>query len=80
MAEHAEELALEAAREGGKPLADSKVEVARAIDGMKNCVEVIRSEHGEEIPMSRNAAPAANRMGKALFAIDHILSVLWYDF
>jgi len=56
-----EELAIEAAREGGKPLTDSKVEVARAIDGIKNCVEVIRSEHGEEIPMSRNAA-SINRL------------------
>jgi acyl-CoA reductase-like NAD-dependent aldehyde dehydrogenase len=51
-----DELAIEAAREGGKPLTDSKVEVTRAIDGMKNCVEVIRSGHGTEIPMSRNAA------------------------
>jgi len=33
-----DELAIEAAREGGKPLPDSKVEVARAIDGIKNCV------------------------------------------
>jgi len=56
-----DELAIEAAREGGKPLNDSKVEVARAIDGIKNCVDVIRSEHGEEIPMSRNAA-SANRL------------------
>ena len=29
-----DELAIEAAREGGKPLPDSKVEVARAIDGI----------------------------------------------
>lgn len=56
-----DELAVEAAREGGKPLADSKVEVARAIDGMKNCVEVIRSSHGEEIPMGKNAA-SMNRL------------------
>jgi len=56
-----DELAIEAAREGGKPLVDSKVEVARAIDGMKNCVEVIRSQHGEEVPMSRNAA-SMNRL------------------
>ncbi len=56
-----EELAIEAAREGGKPLPDSKVEVTRAIDGMKNCVEVLRSEHGEEVPMSRNAA-SMNRL------------------
>jgi acyl-CoA reductase-like NAD-dependent aldehyde dehydrogenase len=56
-----DELAIEAAREGGKPLLDSKVEVTRAIDGLKNCVEVIRSEHGEEIPMGRNAA-SMNRL------------------
>jgi acyl-CoA reductase-like NAD-dependent aldehyde dehydrogenase len=56
-----DELAIEAAREGGKPLADSKVEVTRAIDGIKNCVEVMRSGHGEEIPMGRNAA-SMNRL------------------
>ena len=56
-----DELAVEASREGGKPLPDSKVEVARAIDGMKNCVEVIRSSHGTEIPMGKNAA-SMNRL------------------
>ena len=56
-----DDLAIEAAREGGKPLTDSKVEVTRAIDGIKNCVDVIRSGHGEEIPMSRNAA-SMNRL------------------
>ncbi len=56
-----DELAIEAAREGGKPLADSKIEVTRAIDGIKNCVELIRSEHGEEIPMRKNAA-SMNRL------------------
>ena len=47
--------------EGGKPLVDSRAEVARAIDGVKNCVECIRTEHGTEIPMRRNAA-SANRL------------------
>ena len=56
-----DELATEAAREGGKPLADSKVEVGRAIDGIKNCVDLIRGAHGEEIPMARNAA-SMNRL------------------
>ena len=51
-----EYLALEAAREGGKPLADSRVETARAIDGVKNCAELPRSEGGREIPMRINAA------------------------
>ena len=56
-----DELAVEAAREGGKPLIDSRVEVTRAIDGIKNCIEVIRTEHGEEIPMGKNAA-SMNRL------------------
>ena len=58
MEERAEPLALQAAREGGKPLVDSRVEVARAIDGMLNCAEVLRSEGGHVIPMNINAASA----------------------
>jgi acyl-CoA reductase-like NAD-dependent aldehyde dehydrogenase len=58
MEARAEELALEAAREGGKPLVDSRVEVARAIDGMANCAEILRSEAGHVIPMNINAASA----------------------
>ena len=58
MEARAEELALEAAREGGKPLVDSRVEVARAIDGVANCAELLRSEAGHVIPMNINAASA----------------------
>jgi len=61
MQQQAETLALEAAREGGKPLIDSRVEVARAIDGVKNCIEVLRTESGREIPMGLNAA-SQNRL------------------
>lgn len=61
MQSRAEELAIEAAREGGKPLIDSRVEVARAIDGVRNCVDCIRENHGEEIPMGINAA-SMNRL------------------
>lgn len=61
MQQRAEELAINAAREGGKPLIDSRAEVARAIDGVKNCIELLRNNHGEEIPMNINAA-SANRM------------------
>ncbi len=56
MAEQAEMLAVEAAREGGKPLVDSRVEVARAIDGIQICIETLRTEAGEVIPMGVNAA------------------------
>lgn len=58
MEERREELALEAAREGGKPLADSLVEADRAIDGVHSCVEQLRTRHGEEVPMALNERSA----------------------
>ena len=58
MSEQRDELALAAAAEGGKPLVDSQVEVDRAIDGVHNCIECIRSAAGHEIPMDINAASA----------------------
>lgn len=57
----AEQLACEAASEGGKPLVDSRVEVSRAIDGILNTIDCLRSSAGREIPMNRNTA-SANRL------------------
>lgn len=54
----AEALALQAAREGGKPLIDSRIEVARAIDSLELCVETLRGEAGNIIPMNLNGASA----------------------
>ena len=56
MQQNAERLIFISAQEGGKPLADTRVEMDRAIDGIKNCIECIRTSHGEEIPMGINAA------------------------
>ncbi|MCB9367242.1 MAG: aldehyde dehydrogenase family protein [Calditrichaeota bacterium] len=56
--ERAEDLALEAAREGGKPLLDSRVEIARAADSIRVCVETMRTDAGREIPMNLNASSA----------------------
>lgn len=53
-----ESLAVSAAREGGKPLVDSRIEVARAIDGVQLCVETMRAEGGTYIPMNSSAASA----------------------
>ena len=44
------------ASEGGKPLMDSRVEVDRAIDGVKLCLENLRCESGNTIPMDLNTA------------------------
>ena len=58
MQQREEQLVFGAAHEGGKPLCDSKVEVARAIDGVKLCIESLRTESGSEIPMHLNPASA----------------------
>lgn len=58
MRERRDELAVEAAREGGKPLIDSKIEADRAIDGVRICIETLRTQAGTEIPMRVNAASA----------------------
>jgi len=63
MTTEAEALALLATREGGKPLQDSQVEVARAIDGIHLCIEGLRTDAGQVIPMNLNAASA----GRAAF-------------
>lgn len=62
----APDLAIEASREGGKPLVDSKVEVARAIDGVYNAIECLRSNVGREIPMNLNPA-SAHRLAMTSF-------------
>ncbi len=51
-----EQLTQEAAREGGKPLMDSKVEVLRAIDGVHNAMDCLKADGGREIPMNLNPA------------------------
>lgn len=61
MTDNAEKLILISAQEGGKPLVDTQVEMTRAIDGISNCIECIRHNHGEEIPMGINAA-SMNRL------------------
>ena len=85
MAEQAEELAVGAAQEGGKPLVDSRVEVARAIDGVLNSAELLRSEAGHVVPMRLNEA-SRNRIAYtrhepigvvvALSAFNHPLNLI----
>ena len=61
MTQEQESLAFEAAQEGGKPLVDSKVEVARAIDGIHLCIESLKTDQGEVIPMGMSPS-SANRL------------------
>lgn len=51
-----EELAILAASEGGKPIADSHVEILRAINGVELSRDYIDQISGTEIPMNLNTA------------------------
>ena len=57
----AEDLALLAASEGGKPLRDSRVEVTRAIDGVRLCAEALRGDAGTVVPLGTTAASAGRQ-------------------
>jgi len=72
MAGNSEALALQAAREGGKPLMDSRVEVSRAIDGIHLCIETVRAEQGGVIPMGGTAAGA----GRLAFTVREPIGVV----
>jgi len=56
MSTRIEELTKTAAQEGGKPYVDSKVEVLRAINGVKIAAEYISQLKGEQIPMGLTKA------------------------
>ncbi|MDX8376397.1 MAG: aldehyde dehydrogenase family protein [Mariprofundales bacterium] len=56
MQQDAEYLAVEAAREGGKPLADSRIEMTRCIDSVSLCVQTLRSGRSSAPTMGINAA------------------------
>ncbi len=56
MDERFEDLAFQIANEGGKPLSDARVEVARAVDGVKLCAKELLYLSGEENPMGLTKA------------------------
>jgi len=61
MKQNAEELTLTAAEEGGKPYIDSKIEVNRAINGVKLAIDSIGNMKGEQIPMGHTLS-SMNRL------------------
>ncbi|MBX3492103.1 MAG: aldehyde dehydrogenase family protein [Parvibaculum sp.] len=60
MQDRRDHLAMQIAREGGKPLPDAIIETNRAIDGVQNAADELRNFAGREIPMGLSAA-AENR-------------------
>ena len=53
-----EDLALQVAREGGKPLTDARAEVARGVNGLELAAEEGTRIAGHEVPMRATAAAA----------------------
>ncbi len=72
MSGRAEELAIQAAREGGKPLVDSRVEVTRAINGFDIAINTLGSLTGETIPMELNPAS----MGRTAWTLPEPIGVV----
>lgn len=67
VADEAEDFAMLIAREGGKPLMDARVEVARAVDGIHLAVkELSHVMRGEEIPMGHTPA-SVNRTAHTVY-------------
>jgi acyl-CoA reductase-like NAD-dependent aldehyde dehydrogenase len=56
LAERIEDYAQSIALEGGKPLTDARIEAVRAVDGLRNAAEEIRTFAGREIPMGLTPA------------------------
>ncbi|MDQ6959130.1 MAG: aldehyde dehydrogenase family protein [Mariprofundaceae bacterium] len=54
--DHAEELATGASLEGGKPLIDSRIEMARCIDSFRICINTLRTDAVHPPVMGVNAA------------------------
>jgi len=52
----ADELALGASLEGGKPLMDSRIEMARCIDSIRICIDTLRTDTAHPPVMGINAA------------------------
>ena len=72
MSQQVDRLTFEAAQEGGKPYQDSHAEVLRAIDGVKVCIDTMRTEGGKVIPMGLNPASA----GKMAFTQSEPIGVV----
>jgi len=61
VAQQRETFAMRIAREGGKPYTDALVETDRAIDGLRDAADLLRTRGGTEIPMGLTPASESRR-------------------
>ncbi|RUA05346.1 MAG: aldehyde dehydrogenase [Gammaproteobacteria bacterium] len=63
------------ANEGGKPIKDARVEVARAIDGVHLAISAIRDIKGAEIPMDLTPAGAGRKAFTSMEPIGVVVAI-----
>lgn len=70
-----ETFAMRIAREGGKPYSDALVETDRAIDGIRNAADLLRTRGGTEIPMGLTPASDNRRAWTILEPIGVVAAI-----
>jgi acyl-CoA reductase-like NAD-dependent aldehyde dehydrogenase len=70
-----EAFAMRIAREGGKPYSDALIETDRAIDGIRNAADLLRTRGGTEIPMGLTAASENRRAWTILEPIGVVAAI-----
>ena len=73
--EEQDHLALEAAREGGKPLADSRIEISRAIEGLQLCIDAMKSSGGSMPVVNSSSATRHHLAFTALEPVGVVVAV-----
>jgi acyl-CoA reductase-like NAD-dependent aldehyde dehydrogenase len=74
-----EHLAMQIAREGGKPLTDALVEADRAIDGVHAAAAELRTRAGREVPMGLTPASVDRRAFTILEPIGVVVAISAYN-
>jgi acyl-CoA reductase-like NAD-dependent aldehyde dehydrogenase len=70
-----ERFATRIAQEGGKPYTDALVETDRAVDGIQNAAELLRTRGGTEIPMGLTSASEGRRAWTMLEPIGVVAAI-----
>jgi len=74
-----DDFAMLIAEEGGKPLADAKVEAARAVNGIEVAIEELNRLRGTEIPMGSTPASAGRQAHTIHEPIGVVLAVCAFN-
>jgi len=72
---HGEQLVSIAVQEGGKPLIDTRIEFTRCIDSIQLCIDTLRTQTPEAVPMGVNAASEQRKTIQSFEPIGVVVAV-----